>query len=164
MMCKGFVALCILLSSTFASASNVPLSWDYTPNADPQAGFRIFRQTSPAICNGTWAVLTDVGPTLRTFTDSTAVGNTQYCYYMTAVDASGFQSLPSNTFTVAVPAVAAPMALATSSVQAASIGFTWAYTANITPQTGFRMFRQAACTGAFTLLTPDLAANAVSMT
>jgi len=94
-----------------AQAASVVMQWDYTQNtAAPAVGFFIYKQTD---CAGTFAkVQTSPLPvTPLTFKDTAVALGTTYCWYATAVDANGVESVPSNTLKVFLSQPAQPQNL-----------------------------------------------------
>src|SRR5262245_10359087 len=112
------VLLTLLVLVWTAQAASVQLTWDYVQNVlAPASFFAVYRDTS---CTGTFTVLEQIPVTQQTYTDtddplSPLVPGTSYCYFVTARDAAGRESGPSNTITFqvpqSVPAPAAPTGL-----------------------------------------------------
>lgn len=101
---------------TAQTSHKVVLTWSYTQGSDAATGFYVFREASGATTY-TQLNATAIPVGTLTYTDSTVSASTTYLYYVTAVDANGNQSAPSNTYTAAVPGnPAAPTSL-TGSVQ-----------------------------------------------
>jgi hypothetical protein len=84
---RGWLALLFLalaLVPQIASASQLRLSW--VDNSGGVASFRIQRKTGTA---GTYAQLALGGPGLTSYTDTTVVAGTTYCYRVQAYTAAG---------------------------------------------------------------------------
>ena len=98
----GFFIFAIAMQG-IAWAASVNLAWDYTQGTDPAVGFYIYRQQS---CTGAFtkvnATPTPLSP--MTFTDSTVLNNVTYCWEVTAADAAGMESTPSNVLQFSIPA------------------------------------------------------------
>jgi fibronectin type 3 domain-containing protein len=79
----------------------VDLTWS-APNStsDPVAGYRIYRAASGS---SSYQLLNSSINTQTSFIDSACNGATAYQYYVTSVDASGAESVPSNTASVTIP-------------------------------------------------------------
>ncbi len=79
----------------------VSLSWNAPSNStDTVSGYNVYRAT------GTSSSFQKLNSSVNapvTFTDQSVTNSTSYQYYVTSVDASGAESAPSNTATVAVP-------------------------------------------------------------
>ena len=93
------IVLLLFLAGT-GHAVSITLAWDYVQGTDPAVGFAVYRQVG---CFGDTSrrpvplspqTYTDPGP----FLDSLL-----YCYNVTAVDAAGQESAPSNTVSFQVP-------------------------------------------------------------
>ncbi|HEX8710137.1 MAG TPA: fibronectin type III domain-containing protein [Pyrinomonadaceae bacterium] len=67
------------------------------------AGYNIFRSTDPNLAKESWTKLTSTLLTRTTYQDETVEPGRQYYYYVTAVDANGNQSAPSEVVTETVP-------------------------------------------------------------
>ncbi len=82
-----------VLTQALAGNGTVYLNWEAFPCPHPITGYRIQRKAEGSLI---WQHI-DPGPVSELwFTDTTAVNGTQYQYRITAVDADGFYSLPSN--------------------------------------------------------------------
>ena len=80
-------------------AYQVNLSWDAPdPGLDAPVGYFIYRANSGA----NYSLLNSSATLDTTFQDAAVVSGT-YTYYVTSVDANGYQSAPSNQLIVAVP-------------------------------------------------------------
>ena len=78
--------------------SGVLLSWSASDGDDAAVGYWIYREDGVS----GFAKVNDVAVTATWFTDSTVDSGT-YTYEVTAVDASGVESGPSNQVTISVP-------------------------------------------------------------
>jgi hypothetical protein len=92
----------IALSGTGEAASySVDLSWDAPISSpDPVAGYNIYRSTGSS---STYQLLNSTVDSLLTFVDSTVQNGLVYVYMVESVDASGVESVPSNTFSLSIP-------------------------------------------------------------
>lgn len=92
----------ISLSGTGAqsAAYAVDLAWDApVSSADPVAGYNVYRSAG----GGSFQILNASVNQPTTFVDSTVQNGVSYVYYVTSVDSSGVESVPSNSYTVSVP-------------------------------------------------------------
>ena len=99
----GAATATIALSGTGVSATGyqVQLTWDApTSTTDPAVGYNIYRAESGS---ASYTLLNSSVNTQTTYTDTTVQDGTSYTYEVTSVDASGVQSVPSNTYTAAIP-------------------------------------------------------------
>ena len=88
----GSLLLVLLISS--GHAATVTLTWDYVQGSDAATSFALYRQES---CSGN-AQRIEVPISVQTYTDTGPfLTNIMYCYTVTAVDAAGLESAPSNT-------------------------------------------------------------------
>ena len=79
----------------------VALNWDEPSNTtDPVAGYNVYRATSSS---SSYQKLNASLQTQTAYTDSTPQGGLSYLYYVTSVDGSGVESVPSNTASVTIP-------------------------------------------------------------
>ena len=84
-----------------AASYEVNLTWDApTSSSDPVAGYNVYRAVSGSV---TYQLLNPSIDTLTSYTDLNVSNNTSYTYYVESVDAEGNQSVPSTSYTVAVP-------------------------------------------------------------
>jgi len=100
----GVMLLCVGLLAASAQAASVSLSWSYTQGADPASVFNVNRQPG---CAGAFAKIVQIPVTQLTYTDSNLAPGT-YCWNITALDAQGGESVPSNTVRFSVQAQPAP--------------------------------------------------------
>jgi fibronectin type 3 domain-containing protein len=91
----------VALTGTGTAASYaVDLSWDApSSSADPVAGYNIYRAPSGST---TFQLLNSSADSLLTYVDSTVQNGLTYVYMVESVDASGVESIPSNTFDVTI--------------------------------------------------------------
>jgi hypothetical protein len=78
---------------------SVALSWS-APSGDTISGYNIYRATGSS---SSFQKLNSSVNAPVSFSDATVAANTSYQYYVTSIDSSGAESVPSNTATVAVP-------------------------------------------------------------
>ena len=78
---------------------SVALSWS-APSGDTISGYNIYRATGSS---SSFQKLNSSVNAPVSFSDATVAANTSYQYYVTSIDSSGVESVPSNTATVAVP-------------------------------------------------------------
>jgi hypothetical protein len=84
-----------------AASYQVNLGWTApTSSSDPVSGYNIYRATGTS---STFQKLNSSVSAPVSYTDDSVQGSTSYQYYVTAVDSSGVESVPSNTATVTVP-------------------------------------------------------------
>lgn len=80
------------------------VSWTAPTGSDAAVGYFIYRAT---VSTGPFTQIDTTEDTSTSYLDTTIAANTTYYYYAVAVDASGNQSAPSNTATLAVGALVA---------------------------------------------------------
>ncbi|HEV2913993.1 MAG TPA: hypothetical protein VGX92_11995 [Pyrinomonadaceae bacterium] len=85
-----------------AAPGRVSLFFPANPERDV-AGYNIYRSTDPNLPPGQWTKLTDAPLARTTFQDENVESGKKYYYYLTAVDASGNVSLPSEVVSETVP-------------------------------------------------------------
>ena len=86
-----------------AAPGRLSLFFPANPERDV-AGYHIYRSTDPALPKDRWTRLTADSPTTRTtYQDEMVESGRRYYYYLTAVDASGNASAPSEVVTELVP-------------------------------------------------------------
>ncbi|MFZ0304348.1 MAG: choice-of-anchor D domain-containing protein [Terracidiphilus sp.] len=93
----------ISLSGTGEGGSSyeVNLTWDApTGSSDPVTGYNIYRAVSGS---STYELVNSSLNSTTAYSDTTVQNSTSYIYYVASVDNEGNQSVPSNTFTVAIP-------------------------------------------------------------
>jgi fibronectin type 3 domain-containing protein len=92
----------VSLSGTGATAPyQVNLSWDApTSSPDPVAGYSVYRALSG---NSSYTQLNSTVMTTTTYTDTNVQNGQTYDYIVESVDASGVQSVPSNTAVIPIP-------------------------------------------------------------
>ena len=88
-------------TGTASSSYEVNLTWDApTQSSDPVSGYYIFRAVNGS---STYQQLNSASEGATSYADTTVATNTSYTYYVESVDAEGNVSVPSNSFTIAVP-------------------------------------------------------------
>ena len=94
--------MAIPVSGTGAVPYEVNLAWDApASSADAVAGYNVYRTLSGA---SSYQLLNSgASLTATTFTDTTVEDGQVYVYYVTSVDGSGVESVPSNAFDVTIP-------------------------------------------------------------
>jgi hypothetical protein len=92
----------IPVSGTGAVPYEVNLTWAAPASSpDAVAGYNVYRSLSGAL---SYQLLNSgASLTATTFTDTTVEDGQAYVYYVTSVDGSGVESVPSNAFDVAIP-------------------------------------------------------------
>lgn len=85
-----------------AAPSRLSLFFPANPERDV-AGYNIYRSTDPNLPKDRWTKLNDALLTRTTFQDDRVESGKKYYYYMTAVDASGNVSAPSEVVSETVP-------------------------------------------------------------
>ena len=94
-------SLVIGLSGTGATPYEVNLTWSApASSADAVAGYKIYRSLSGT---SSYQLVNSGIDTTPKFTDTTVTSGQAYVYYVTSVDGSGVESVPSNAFDVAIP-------------------------------------------------------------
>jgi fibronectin type 3 domain-containing protein len=88
-----------MLTATAVSGTRVDLSWSPSTDDVGVTGYQIWRGPH----GGTLTQIGSTSGTGTTYSDTTAVGTTSYDYQVTAFDAAGNVSGPSNTATVTTP-------------------------------------------------------------
>lgn len=113
----GVVLILVGLCGMVSGAS-VMLGWDqYVQGTDPAVGLNMYRGNGA--CPADVSLLTVsklntsglIAVTTITYTDSNVALTKVYCYYATAVDAAGIESVPSNAVTFQLPQPAPPTGL-----------------------------------------------------
>ena len=92
-----FGTLIILLSPMQAAAHSVSLTWTETQTG---VTFRVYRSTTSGLFTAAPII---AGLTSASFVDLTPACGTTYFYTVTAVDASGAESVKSNQITAVIP-------------------------------------------------------------
>lgn len=88
-------------ATSSSSSYQVNLSWTApSSSSDTVSGYNIYRATGSS---SSFQKLNSSINAPVSYADSTVQGSTTYEYYVTSVDSSGAESVPSNTATVAVP-------------------------------------------------------------
>ena len=129
------------LHSTGVTANSVSLAWDASDDDVGVTGYRIYR-------GGTNVGQVD-GVTLA-FTDTGLSDSTQYTYKVTAIDAAGHESGPSNTIqptTLDATAPSRPTGLSAASVAGQTrIDLNWTAATDNIGVTGYRIYRDGSAT------------------
>jgi hypothetical protein len=90
----------IALSGT-GEPHEVDLSWDApSSSADPVAGYEVYRSSDGG---STYQLVNSTVDTGTAYEDTTVQSGLSYDYIVESVDASGFESAPSNTISVTIP-------------------------------------------------------------
>lgn len=90
-------------SLTIAAApSRLSIFFPANPERDV-AGYHIYRSLDPALPKGSWTKLGDAPLTRTTYQDEMVESGKRYYYYLTAVDAAGNVSAPSEVISETVP-------------------------------------------------------------
>jgi fibronectin type 3 domain-containing protein len=90
-------------SVTIAAApGRLSLFFPANPERDV-AGYHIYRSLDPGLPKGNWAKLNDAPLTRTTYQDEMVESGKRYYYYLTAVDAAGNVSAPSEVISETVP-------------------------------------------------------------
>ena len=122
------------LTATGVSSSQIDLAWLDT--TDGEDGFKIFRSTD-GISFGTLAW---VGPNVTTYSNTGRPPETTYYYYVRAYEATGGESLSSNTASATTLApLPAPSNLTAAAVSTSRIDLVWQD--NSTTEGAFRIYR-----------------------
>ena len=113
-------ALAFLIAPTaHAQSHSVAMSWTAPTGTPAATGYFVYRANG-ACANGiVFTQLNTAAITTLTYTDSssTLATNGVYCYQVTATDAAGIQSIPSNQVAATIPGPsAAPTGLVITSV------------------------------------------------
>lgn len=85
-----------------AAPGRLSLFFPANPEADV-AGYNIYRSTDPNLSKNSWTKLNPQPLTRTTYQDETVDAGKRYYYYVTAVDTSGNESIPSEVVTETVP-------------------------------------------------------------
>jgi hypothetical protein len=130
----GFLILALLAISAAANAAPEPpalaqpqaapysvvLTW--TASTSVVSCYNVYRSTS--------SVFNDIAPCITplTYTDTTVVASQTYQYYVTAVDSSGNESVPSATVVAVIPGPPAALAVSTASLPGGTVGTAYSVT------------------------------------
>ena len=97
----GSSAVVSLSGTGIAASYQVILTWvPPTSSPDPVAGYNVYRAPSGG---STYTQLNSTVMTQTTYTDANVTNGQTYDYIVESVDASGVQSVPSNTAVVPIP-------------------------------------------------------------
>jgi len=119
-----------------ASTSNqVSLTWNApATSSDPVVGYNIYR----AVGSGSAQLVNPSVNTQTGFVDTSVTSGTTYGYYVTSVDKSGVQSVPSNQVSVTVGSVSGTPPPPTSH----QVNLTWnAPSSSSDPVVGYNIYR-----------------------
>jgi fibronectin type 3 domain-containing protein len=84
-----------------APSYSVKLSWDApASSADPVASYDVYRVVSGG---SSYTLVGSTTSGTTAYTDDSVSDGTTYVYYVVSVDAEGNESVPSNTYTAAIP-------------------------------------------------------------
>ena len=125
------------LAATPVSGTRVDLSWTASTDNVGVTGYRIFRNGSPT-------PIATVGGSTTSYSDTTAVPATSYSYTVTAVDAAGNESNPSNAAPATTPDTVAPSApqnVRATSVTGSAVDLAWNAATDNVAVTGYRIRR-----------------------
>lgn len=93
-------SIVVSLSGTGATAYSVALTWDApVTSSDPVVGYNVYRSEA----GGSVQLLNASVNLPTTFVDSKVQNGVSYVYYVTSVDSSGVESVPSNSYSVSIP-------------------------------------------------------------
>lgn len=91
----------ISMTGTGATPYEVNLSWDAPASStDAVAGYHVYRSPNGV---SSYQLLSATVNAPTTFTDNAVTSGQSYIYYVTSVDHSGVESVPSNQFGVTIP-------------------------------------------------------------
>jgi fibronectin type 3 domain-containing protein len=80
---------------------SVDLGWDApSTSSDPVASYNVYRAPSGS---SSYTELTSLTESQTTYTDNSVQPGDSYQYYVTSVDASGVESVPSNIAVASIP-------------------------------------------------------------
>jgi len=131
----------VMLSAVAATGPNrIDLSWGPSSDNVGVTGYRIYR-------NGGGTPIDTVGGTATSYSDTTVAPATQYTYTVTAVDAVGNESGPSNAAAATTSDTVAPAAptTVTATVNSDSqITVQWSGASDNVGVTGYQIFRDGA--------------------
>jgi hypothetical protein len=104
--------LLLVTSCNTASADSKTLAWNYTNcttplTCDVATNFRLYKQIS---CLNAFNAVADIAVTTFTFVDNDVWPGMTYCYYITAMDSSGRESVHSNTLSFQMQTSPLPLA------------------------------------------------------
>lgn len=90
---RSFTQNTMQLATCLAYNGAVDLTWNPFTAGIPLSGYNVYRRLMP---DGAFSLIADLPPNALAYTDATVANGQTYQYYVAAVDAEGFQSLPSN--------------------------------------------------------------------
>ncbi|MDX6231088.1 MAG: glycerophosphoryl diester phosphodiesterase, partial [Nocardioidaceae bacterium] len=142
------------VSGTWSSPSRVALTWSGATDNAAVTGYRVYRDG---------VVISDLDPTARSYTDTGVANLTTYDYVVTALDAAGHESAPSEAATVETGDDITPTAPSVTAVlsgtDAAAVA--WSGSTDNDDVTAYRVYRNGTIIGtvdgsASSLLDPGL--------
>ncbi|MBX2845678.1 MAG: endonuclease, partial [Saprospiraceae bacterium] len=129
------------LAASGVTASSVDLTWNASTDNVAVTGYRVYR-------DGT--LYTTVSATSASVVGLSA--STGYSFYVTAIDAAGNESAPSNTVAVTTDAAAdteaptAPTSLTGNNVTTSSVDLTWSGSTDNVAVTGYNIYQNGSLT------------------
>ena len=122
------------LTTTGTTKDSVTLGWDPASDDVGVVGYRVYR-------NGT--AITKVSGSDLSYTDTGLPDGTTYSYAVTAVDAVGHESPPSNTVSASTSDATVPTSPTnlTASAAAGKVDLAWSAATDNTGVTGYRVYR-----------------------
>ncbi|WP_139490320.1 M6 family metalloprotease domain-containing protein [Brevibacillus dissolubilis] len=131
------------LQSTARTASTITLNW--TASTDSHSGLATYKLYR----NGVY--LTDIAPSLTSYTDGGLATSTSYSYYLSAVDQMGNQSAASDTISVLtqasgvdVVAPAAPTNVVATAVASDQVDLSWSAATDDKGVVSYHVYRSGA--------------------
>ena len=126
------------LTATGTDASHAQLGWSASTDNVGVTGYRVYR-------GGAYVATT----TSTSYTDGGLSAGTAYSYDVTAVDAAGNESAPSNTATATTPAApvtdttppSAPTGLTATELDVNDVKFSWSPSIDNVGVTGYKVYR-----------------------
>ncbi len=145
------------LTATALSGAQIKLTW--TDNSSDETLFYIVRKTGVA---GSYSTLTYVGTNTTTYTDTSALQNTEYYYRVWAYNNGGYSLYSNEVSATATPlTINAPSNLTATALSHWQIKLTWSD--NSTEEAYFFIERKSGATGTYYDL-KDVAANTTTLT
>ncbi|MEK6275748.1 MAG: Ig-like domain-containing protein [Actinomycetota bacterium] len=125
------------LSATAVSSTRIDLGWTASTDNVGVTGYRIYRDGS---------LLTTVGPSPTTYSDTTVTQSTTYTYTASAIDAMTNESLQSDPASATTPTPdteppTTPTSLGATAVSTAQIDLGWTDSTDNVGVTGYRIYR-----------------------
>jgi titin len=146
------------LTATVLSYSQIKLTW--TDNSSDEQYFHIERKTG---ASGTYSYLTDVYANATTYTDTSALHNTEYYYRVRAYNGGGYSAY-SNEADATTPLLIldAPSDLTATALSSCQINLTW--TDNSSDEQYFIIERKTGASGTYSTIANYLGANTTTYT